>query len=108
MIILEKLHMSFGILLKTLRQNKNIGIKTLAPDLDINYTYLSNIENNRSIQSKKLIKKIAKYFNYNIDELLLSANKIPEDISQILQNNPKEAVEFLRRKFGDSDGRSTS
>ena len=102
------IYMSFGTLLKTLRQNKNIGIKTLAPDLNVSYTYLSKIENNKATPSKSLIKKIAKYFNYNVDELLLSANKIPEDIRQILQNNPKEAVEFLRRQFGDPDGRSNS
>jgi hypothetical protein len=31
---------------------------------------------------------------------MLSAGKMPEDIEKILKNNSKEAVEYLRRKFG--------
>jgi len=98
--------MKFGNLLKQLRQNKGLGIKTLAPELKITYTYLSKLENNKVNPSEKAIKRIANYFNYNTDELLLSANKIPEDIKKILQNNPKKAVEFLRKKFGSLSNES--
>lgn len=92
--------MQFGDLIKQLRQDKDIGIKSLAPELDITYTYLSKLENNKVTPSAKVIENIASYFKYDLDELLLSANKIPNDIRHILQHNPKEAVEFLRKKFG--------
>lgn len=98
--------MQFGELLKHLRQNKQIGIKSLGPELNVTYTYLSKLENNKVNPSEKVIKNVAKYFNYNLDELLLSANKIPEDIRRILQNNPKEAVKFLRKKFGSFSNES--
>lgn len=93
--------MSFGDLLKHLRRKEDIGIKKLAPRLDISYTYLSKLENDKVIPSKDVIERIAYYFRYDLDELLISADKVPDDIRRILRENPKEAAAFLRRRFGD-------
>jgi len=92
--------MEFGKLLKELRNKKGISIKKLAPELGLNYSYISKLEHSKVYPSPKVIKKLSHYFNYNSDELMLSAGKMPEDIGKILKNNPKEAVEYLRRKFG--------
>lgn len=94
--------MSFGDLLKKLRKKENIGIKKLAPRLNVSYTYLSKLENDKVIPSKNVIERVARYFRYDLDELLTSADKIPDDIRRILRENPKQAAEFLRRRFGDS------
>lgn len=93
--------MNFGVLLKRLRKRKGISIKKLAPELNINYTYLSKLENDRLYPSEEVIKRVGEYFDYDTDELLISANKIPKDIIEILQNNPKEAIRFLRKKFSN-------
>lgn len=94
--------MEIGLLLKKLRNKKGIGIKTLASELDLNYTYISKLENGKVKPSEGTIKKIAGYYNYSYDELLLSANKIPDDIIEILRNNPQEALKYLRNKFGST------
>jgi len=86
--------------LKSLRKGKGIGIKPLAEELSVNYTYLSKIENDKANPSKETIKRIANYFNVNVDELMILADKIPDDIERILRENPKEAIQYLRRKFG--------
>ena len=99
---------TFGKKLKSLRREKGIGIKTLAPELKINYTYLSKLENDKILPSTELIKRISKYFNYDYDELLISANKIPEDVLKILQDDPKRIVDFLRKEFGASGNESKS
>jgi len=99
--------MSFGNLLRELREKENIGIKKLAPRLNVNYTYLSKLENDKVIPSKKFIERIAHYFKYDLDKLLISANKIPDDIREILKNNPKDAIEFLRGRF-DANRKSKS
>lgn len=91
--------MTFGKLLKKLRKRKNIGIKKLAPTLKVDYSYLSKLENDRALPSKKTIRKVAKYFSYSEDDLLIKANKIPKDIIKIIQENPKEALLYLRKKF---------
>ena len=91
--------MDFGSLLKTLREKSGLSIKRLAPELDVNYTYLSKLENNKVSPSEELVERVSHYFAYNKEELLLAANKIPEDVLRILRNNPTEAVAFLRREF---------
>ncbi len=92
--------MTFGKLLKSLRNEKGVSIKQLAAELGLNYTYISKLENSKVNPSSKVIIKFSDYFNYSSDELMLAADKIPKDILQILKNNPQETVIYLRRRFG--------
>jgi transcriptional regulator with XRE-family HTH domain len=87
--------------LKSLRKEKGIGIKPLADQLNVNYTYLSKIENDKANPSKATIRRIAEYFDVDVDELMILSDRVPDDIEQILRENPKEAFRYLRRKFGD-------
>jgi len=96
--------MTFGNLLKKLRYQKDIGIKKLAAEINVDYAYLSRIENDKLKPSERAIEMISKYFNYNKDELMILGDKIPEDIKAILRENPEEAMSYLREKFA-SDGR---
>jgi transcriptional regulator with XRE-family HTH domain len=91
--------MDFGSLLKALREKTGLSIKRLAPELDVNYTYLSKLENNKVNPSEELVDRMARYFAYSKEELLLAANKIPEDVLKILRENPTEAIAFLRKEF---------
>lgn len=92
--------MTFGKLLKSLRNEKGVSIKQLAAELGLNYTYISKLENSKVNPSSKVIIKFSDYFNYSSDELMLAADKIPKDILEILKNNPQETVIYLRRRFG--------
>jgi len=92
--------MTFGKLLKSLRNEKGVSIKQLAAELGLNYTYISKLENSKVNPSSKVISKFSDYFNYSSDELMLAADKIPKDILEILKNNPQETVIYLRRRFG--------
>ncbi len=90
--------------LQLLRKKKGIGIKPLAKQVKVNYTYLSKIENDKANPSKETIRRIADFFNVDSDELIILADKIPDDIERILRENSKEAIRLLRREFG-SDSR---
>lgn len=92
----------FGKTFRKLREDKGYSIKKLADSLQVNYTYLSKIENNKSIPSDEFINKIAEIFSVDADELKVQAGKIPEDVKQIIKNNPKEVIKYLRGKFGDA------
>ncbi len=92
--------MTFGQLLRQLRIKSGLGIKRLAPELGVNYTYLSKLENNEVGPSEKMVGRVARYFNYDRDRLLLTAGKVPPEILEILRNNPDEAIGFLRERFG--------
>jgi transcriptional regulator with XRE-family HTH domain len=90
----------FGKAFKKLREEQGFSIKKLAGSLQVNYTYLSKIENNKSIPSDEFIDKIAELFKVDADELKMQAGKIPEDVKKIIKNNSKEVIEYLRGKFG--------
>jgi HTH-type transcriptional regulator, competence development regulator len=90
---------TFGALLRQLRDDTGTGIKRLAPDLGVSYTYLSKLENDVAIPSEDFVAKVAKYFNYDQSRLLLAAGKVPPDILDILRENPDAALQFLKERF---------
>lgn len=96
--------MEFGQILRELRKQSGLGIKRLAPELNVSYTYLSKLENEEIYPSTELVDRVADYFHYNRDSLLLSAGKIPREILDILRDNPDDALKFLRERFGVKNG----
>lgn len=90
---------SFGSRIRELRYHKGIGIKKLAPDLGVDYSYLSRLENEKALPSAEIVERLSKYFNHDKDELMLLANKVPIDIMQILREHPREALALLRESF---------
>ncbi len=78
-----------------------MSLKRLAPQLEVTYTYLSKLENHEIRPSAELIERIATYFKYDTDRLLLSAGRVPDEILQILRNNPDAALDYLRKTFGE-------
>lgn len=92
--------MEFGVLLRDIRRKKGIGIKQLAPELGVSYTYLSKLEHNQVRPSRALIARVADYFSYDQNILLLAADKVPADVMEILRAYPAEAVTLLREQFG--------
>jgi transcriptional regulator with XRE-family HTH domain len=90
----------FGSLLRSLRSERGIGLKRLAPDLGVTHGYLSKLENEQTRPSEAFVRRVAEYFSYDADALLLAADRIPPDVLTILQANPDEAITFLRERFG--------
>jgi transcriptional regulator with XRE-family HTH domain len=91
--------MRFGEQLKRLREQKGLGIKRLAPQLRVNYTYLSKLEHGELQPSVDLVKRIADYFGCERDLLLLAAGKVPDDVLSILREQPEESLRMLRTRF---------
>lgn len=62
--------MSFGLRLRNLRLSNRLSQAKLAKKLDIPQTTLSDLENNKYEPDLSLAKKIAKYFNKTLDEMI--------------------------------------
>ena len=92
--------MAFGTALRKLRGESGIGIKRLAPELGVSYSYLSKLESDQVRPSEELVQRVATYFDCDVDRLLLETDRVPPDILAILRDNPEEAMEFLRARFG--------
>jgi HTH-type transcriptional regulator, competence development regulator len=89
-----------GTRLRNLRAKTGLGIKKVAPELGISYTYLSKLENDEKKPSEELIARIADYYGDAADELLVAAGRVPAEVLSILQRDPEKAIAFLRQRFG--------
>jgi len=88
----------FGLLIKNLRKEQKITQRDLAEKVDVDFTYISKIENDqlRNSPSVETIIKIAKALNTDADVLILLAKKVPETIRKTIVDD-ELATAFLRK-----------
>ncbi len=100
--------MDFPQRLRALRREARLSQRGLAERVNVDFTYLSKIENGRvEPPSETVIKNIAAVLAEELgldgtelsDELITLAGKIPSDLAETLARNPG-AVRFLR-SLGD-------
>ena len=85
----------FGERLKELRIQSGLTQRELAEKVDVNFTYLSKIENGAlPPPSEKVILRLAEILNADKDEIIQLAGKIPSDIAKMLKN--RETLQLLR------------
>ena len=99
--------MTFGQRVRELRTAKSLTQRQLADKVGINFTYLSKIENDRLEQDQfpkeDTIKKLATALHGDLDELLLLAKRIPEQIKQRVMERPD-----VFRKMASLDDKTLS
>jgi len=92
--------MTFGKRVRQLRQAKGWTLRDLAPKVGVGFTYLSKVENEKldfgDYPSEKLIRKLAKALDADLDELLLLADKVPDDIRQRVKQRPEAFRKIAR------------
>jgi len=85
----------FGARLRELRIRACLTQRELADNVNVDFTYLSKIENGvLPPPSEKVILRLAEVLNADKDELITLAGRIPSDIAQILKN--RKALQLLR------------
>jgi HTH-type transcriptional regulator, competence development regulator len=90
---------TFGKYIKELRKKAGLSQRDLAEKANIDFTYLSKIENGKMAPpSEDTIKKIAEALNEDPDKLIIMADKIPSDYKPLLQSSPE--VPMLLRTIG--------
>jgi len=70
-IVLFKMK-SFGDIIKELRENKNLPLRTVAANLDIDQAILSKIERGLRKPNRELVVKLASFFETDKNELLIA------------------------------------
>lgn len=88
---------TFGQIIKEVRKDKRITQRDLAKQIDVDFTYISKIENEAlEPPSEEVIIKIAKTLEIDENELFLAAKKVPTEFKNtILEENT--ANMFFRR-----------
>jgi transcriptional regulator with XRE-family HTH domain len=97
--------MTSGERVRELRKANNLTLRDLAAKVKVNFTYLSKIENHKldfgDYPGEGLIRKLAKVLGADEDELLLLAEKIPDDIRRRVVQRPDAF-----RKFASLDDKT--
>ena len=86
--------MTFGTRIRELRQAKNLTLRDLAKKVKVTFTYLSKIENQKlsfgDYPGVDLIHRLANALGADADELLLLAEKVPEEIRKRVVQRPDD------------------
>ena len=84
--------MTFGKRIRELRHGKEWSLRDLAAKVDVGFTYLSRVENERlnfgDYPSDALIHRLADALESDEDELLILAKRVPERIRKRLLQRP--------------------
>ena len=87
---------NFGERLRELRKQSGLSQRGLANKVNVNFTYLSKIENGVvAAPSKSVILRLAEVLNADKDELLILAGRVPSDVTEILSKD-REMLQLIR------------
>lgn len=87
----------FGELLRNLRRDKSISQRDLAQRVEVDFSYISKLENNRlAPPAADTIVKICEALEVPPDDLLSAAGKVPNDVKDMIGSSAS-ALQFMRR-----------
>lgn len=87
----------FGHLLRAKRLAKKLGLRKFAELVGISPTYLSQVEQCNVVPpTADRVKRMAELLGENADGWIALAGRVPEDISQIISEQPTEVPDLLR------------
>ena len=92
----------FGTILREARIAKGYSLRRFALDVGISPTYLSLVEHNKTERppTADRVKRMAELLGANSDEWIALAGRVPEDIPEIIQEQPTEMPQLLRAASG--------
>jgi transcriptional regulator with XRE-family HTH domain len=89
--------MKFSQIIQKRRVEKRYSIRRLAEILEVSPGYLSRIESEQvPPPAAALIKRMAELLDLNADKLLASADKVSDDLLEIIKNDPINMAEIIR------------
>lgn len=91
----------FGDHLRELRTAKEISLRKFAEDVGVSATYLSQVEKGSADPpTAERVARMAELLEQDADELIALAGRIPDDLPEIIQQNPAEMSELIRETKG--------
>jgi len=92
---------SFGRLLRERRIAKKFSLRKFAQLVGVSPTYLSQVEQDNVMPpTADRVKRMAELLEENSDEWIALAGRVPEDLPEIIHNQPTEIPQLLREASG--------
>ena len=87
---------TFGQVLREFRRAKNISQRELAEGIEVDFSYISKIENDRlSPPAADTIVKICEVLEIPPEQLLVLAGKVPTEVKETIGSS-EAAIQFIR------------
>jgi transcriptional regulator with XRE-family HTH domain len=91
----------FGDILREKRLAKGFSLRKFAELVGVSPTYLSQVEQgNVDSPTAERVKCMAELLGENSDGWIALAGRVPDDLSEIIQQEPTEIPELLREANG--------
>lgn len=92
---------TFGERLRRARRTEGMTLRQLAELVDVDFTYLSKLENDRlSPPSDATIVRLSEALSLDPDELFAAARKVPTDLRRHVKEGTPQTALLLRRLSG--------
>src|SRR5438105_7999300 len=86
---------SFGQHLRELRKGRSLSLRQAASELRISHPYRIQLEQGVETPSEELIRRISSFFGVDANELLFSARKIDQTITNVAAAFPDQTARTL-------------
>ena len=83
--------------IKNIRKKNKITVRKLAEILNMNFGYLSQVENGLANISPQTLERIATEFNEPLDPLLVAYGYLPEYTREARQKDPEQMEKGIKR-----------
>jgi transcriptional regulator with XRE-family HTH domain len=87
---------SLGDLIRKRRVKKELSLRSLAAQLEITPSYLSDIENDRRVPAEDVVRQIARLLEIDFNDLMARAGKFGRDAERYLRRQPAAGQLFRR------------
>jgi transcriptional regulator with XRE-family HTH domain len=94
-----------GQRLHELREKRKLSMRALADKVDVDFSYISQIEHGKRQPSKDLVVRLAHALGADADELLIAAGHLPADVGEILGRDPRRSLLYIREKLARYGGK---
>ena len=93
------MNQNFGRLIRQARKDKGYSQRELAKLLQLDFTYLSKLENDRASYAPKeeVIRGLARHLDLDQEELIFLAGRIPHQEEDLLKQHYKSMPTLFRR-----------
>ncbi|MCL1466257.1 MULTISPECIES: helix-turn-helix domain-containing protein [Argonema] len=90
---------SFGKVIRDARNQKGYSQKELAKEINVHFTYLSKLENDRPDNplNEEYIRSLAHHLDLDAEELTYLAGRIPKRDEDFFKQNHKQMPALFRR-----------
>jgi transcriptional regulator with XRE-family HTH domain len=91
----------FGAFIRREREARQIGLREMAKMIGVSPTYLSKVERDEfTPPTEDKVRAIAGIIEFDPDELLAMAGRMPSDLADIIKRHPVEMSALLRTANG--------